>query len=91
MSKKNDIHYWYAIMEPSLLRLLRQLGVEFEYLGGLVNYFGMRQPCFADIKRLIALMKENRRDVWDLITDKGRVCAIQGEHPFKEEVDLTSA
>ena len=85
MSKNNDVHYWYAIMEPSLLRLLSQYGVQFVNLGGLVDYFGKRQPCFADIRQMSAYMYENRRDVWDLLTDKGKVCAMRGDHPFKEE------
>ena len=91
MSKKNDIHYWYAIMEPSLLRLLSQFGVQFMNLGGLVEYFGKRQPCFADVKKMSAYMHENRREVWDLLTDKGKVCAMQGEHPFKEKEALSSS
>lgn len=90
MSKKNDIHYWYAIMEPSLLRLLSRFGVRFENLGGLVDYYGMRQPCFADIRKMSAFMLKNRPDVWDLLTDKGRICDVQGEHPFQENEQLST-
>jgi N-acyl amino acid synthase of PEP-CTERM/exosortase system len=47
-----------AVMEPSLIRLLARSGLDFEALGGLVDYHGKRQPCVA---RLTDMVDHSRR------------------------------
>lgn len=46
-----------AVMEPSLLRILARLGLDFERLGPLVEHHGRRQPCIA---RLVDLLRGSR-------------------------------
>ncbi|WJW74469.1 PEP-CTERM/exosortase system-associated acyltransferase [Thiohalobacter sp. IOR34] len=72
MSVERCISHWYAVMEPSLLRLLTRFGIVFQPLGGLVDYHGLRQPCVASIDEVLAGIYFKRRDVWMLITDGGR-------------------
>ena len=64
-----------AVMEPRLLRLLARLGFHFEPLGPLVEYHGLRQPCFAELGALFARVGVERREVWEVTTDRGRVFA----------------
>jgi len=71
MSAAHKIAIWYAVMEPSLLRLLERFGIHFVPIGGMVNYHGMRQPCYGAIDRVLAGIWQRRPDVWRLITDGG--------------------
>jgi N-acyl amino acid synthase of PEP-CTERM/exosortase system len=72
MSAEHGIHYWYAVMEPSLLRLLQRFGIRFESIGPLVNYHGERQPCFAISDQVLGNIRSECYSVWELITDRGR-------------------
>jgi len=49
-SKKLGIHYWYAAMERKLQRLLRRFHLVFEQIGAVVDYNGLRVPCFGMIQ-----------------------------------------
>lgn len=62
LSVCNDITHWVAVMEPSLLRLLNRFGIRFHPIGGLIDYHGLRQPCYAeveDIKRGVQYREQN--------------------------------
>jgi N-acyl amino acid synthase of PEP-CTERM/exosortase system len=61
-----------AVMEPFLLKSLAQLGVHFTNVGSTVHYHGERQPCYADLAALLSRAKEERPDVWNVLTDCGR-------------------
>ena len=71
MSADHNVKYWYAVMEPSLLRLLSRFGICFNPIGPVVNYHGMRQPCFANADEVLAGIYHQRQDIWELITDDG--------------------
>ncbi len=71
MSAQHGIRYWYAVMEPSLLRLLTRFGIHFTSIGPAVNYHGARQPCFADASAVLSEMRRVCFPVWDLITEGG--------------------
>lgn len=73
MSLKHNITHLCAVMEPALLRLVSRLGLCFEPVGELVEYHGLRQPCFAPIKDLIAKVREVREDMWEAGTEGGRL------------------
>ena len=73
LSMANNIDYWYAVMEPSLLRLLTRFGIHFGKIGGLIDYHGKRQPCFASVRHLVQSMSEERKDVWNLVTNGGEL------------------
>ncbi len=74
MSWEHGITHWSAVMEPALLRLISRLGIGFSPLGPLVDHHGMRQPCYGDINEVLAGIKSQQSDVWELITDAGRYC-----------------
>jgi N-acyl amino acid synthase of PEP-CTERM/exosortase system len=61
----------FAIMEPSLLRLLARLGIYFRPIGELVPYHGMRQPCHIEANTLLDRLKNERYDVWRVMTRDG--------------------
>jgi N-acyl amino acid synthase of PEP-CTERM/exosortase system len=62
-----------AIMEPALLRLVARLGLHFEPLGPQVPYHGWRQPCYCDLTLLFERLAREQPDVWEVITDCGRL------------------
>jgi N-acyl amino acid synthase of PEP-CTERM/exosortase system len=72
MSVKHGITHWTAAMEPALLRMLKQFGVEFDHVGPVLEYHGRRRPAFTEAASMIEGAKKRRPDVWSLVTDNGR-------------------
>ncbi len=72
LARDHGIDHVCAIMEPALLRLLRRFGIRFTPIGPMLEYHGLRQPCYAEIDELLANVEAERRDVWEVITDCGR-------------------
>ncbi|MCR8915026.1 PEP-CTERM/exosortase system-associated acyltransferase [Marinobacter panjinensis] len=72
MSVKHNVTHWMAIMEPTQLRLLKRFGVEFDHVGPVIEYHGLRRPAFTEAASLINGILRRRPDVWDLITESGR-------------------
>ncbi len=72
MSVDNGITHWCAIMQPTLLRVLARMGIEFERIGPRVSYHGRRQPVLADADALLAGIWERQPELWAVITDGGR-------------------
>jgi N-acyl amino acid synthase of PEP-CTERM/exosortase system len=73
MSAEHNITHWYAVMDVSLLRLLRRFGINFVPIGDLVDYHGLRQPCFGSVDEVLAGIWNKRLDIWQLITADGAV------------------
>lgn len=73
MSAQHGITQWYAVMEPALLRLLSRFGIRFQQIGGPIEYHGRRQPCYGEVNDVLAGIWRRRRDVWELITNKGQI------------------
>lgn len=71
MSAARDVKYWYAVMEPALLRLLKRFGIQFHPIGPVIDYHGQRQPCFAAADEVLNEMHRVCFDVWQLITADG--------------------
>jgi N-acyl amino acid synthase of PEP-CTERM/exosortase system len=67
------IRHVCAVMEPALLRLLGRMGFRFEPLGPPVEYYGLRQPCYATVAQLLARFELERRELWETATDFGRL------------------
>jgi N-acyl-L-homoserine lactone synthetase/HPt (histidine-containing phosphotransfer) domain-containing protein len=63
---------WCAVMENSLLRLLKSSAIHFRPLGPLVEYHGLRQPCCANIKEIAARMQVERPEIWAFVTHNGQ-------------------
>jgi N-acyl amino acid synthase of PEP-CTERM/exosortase system len=71
MSWKHEITHWTAVMEPALLRLISRLGIEFSPLGPMVQYHGLRQPCYGEANVVLAGLRLHRPEAWALITEGG--------------------
>jgi N-acyl-L-homoserine lactone synthetase len=67
-SLEMGLTHWCALMEPTLLRLLRAGGVRFVALGPLVEAYGQRQPSAAAIDFALADGKRRRPDLYRFIT-----------------------
>lgn len=72
MSARHHITHWYAVMEPSLVRLLTRFGIKFRRIGPVVEYHGRRQPCFASVDDVLRGIGQARPEVWRLVTSNGR-------------------
>jgi N-acyl amino acid synthase of PEP-CTERM/exosortase system len=81
MSVEHGITEWFAVMEPTLLRLLARFGIYFSPIGPMVNYHGMRQPCHANVESLLGRVRKERIDVWEVITDNGTLLDRENQ-PF---------
>ena len=63
--------HWLAVMQPTLLRLLRGDGLRFEPLGPLVTYHGRRQPVMANLHTMLAGVEREQPAVWQYLTKGG--------------------
>jgi N-acyl amino acid synthase of PEP-CTERM/exosortase system len=79
MSLEHGIEEWFAVMEPTLLRLLTRFGIHFAPIGPMVDDHGLCVPCHANIKALLARVHQERIDVWEFATDNGRMLHQKGE------------
>ncbi|MDA0990898.1 MAG: PEP-CTERM/exosortase system-associated acyltransferase [Verrucomicrobia bacterium] len=70
-SVREGLTHWCAVTEPRLLRLLGRLGIHFNPIGDLVEFHGLRQPCFIELETLLRRTRDERPDVWSLITANG--------------------
>ena len=73
MSAEEGIKHWFALMEPSLLKLLKRFGIEFSCIGDPIEHRGLRQPCYALIDDVALGIWEKRPDIWRFITKNGEV------------------
>ena len=71
MSASMGLTHWCAVMEHSLLRLLRMSGIHLQSLGPAVEHHGLRQPSWGRIDDVLARMREERPAVWEYLTDSG--------------------
>jgi len=72
ISAENNIHYWYAIMEPALMRVFSTLGIHFIGIGPLLNLYGMRQPCVIKVDDLLDSVAKKDLAYWNMLTNNGQ-------------------
>ncbi|CAG1020648.1 hypothetical protein DOJK_00491 [Patescibacteria group bacterium] len=75
ISVTHDIHYWYALMEPSLKRIFATLGVNFIQLGAITespHYHGERAPYVIKLTDLLHDVTAKNSDYWNMLTDSGK-------------------
>ncbi|SFI96833.1 PEP-CTERM/exosortase system-associated acyltransferase [Nitrosomonas sp. Nm34] len=77
---KNDIYYWLSSMNPALNRLLNFYGMQFDPIGPLVNHHGLRRPYYVCLLDVLERMYTNHREIWELVTDNGRIWPAKLEH-----------
>jgi N-acyl-L-homoserine lactone synthetase len=71
LSAESELTHWCAIMERTLLRLLRATGIHFVAVGPTVEYHGTRQPAVCGIGNMLSRMKLEQPSAWAYITDNG--------------------
>jgi N-acyl amino acid synthase of PEP-CTERM/exosortase system len=71
VSAESELTHWCAIMERTLLRLLRATGIHFVGVGPAVEYHGTRQPAVCGIGNMLSQMKLEQPAIWAYITDNG--------------------
>lgn len=71
-SEKQKLEYFYALMEPSLMRLLSRFGIVFNSIGPIVNCYGLRQPCVSKIETILLGLYYHKRETWEFITENGK-------------------
>ncbi|MFQ5533357.1 MAG: PEP-CTERM/exosortase system-associated acyltransferase [Sphingomonadales bacterium] len=69
MSRANGITHWCAIMEPTLLRILARMGVYLHPFGPLVEYHGLRQPCYGKFLDIFDGLRKRRPDIWKAVAE----------------------
>jgi len=72
MSNEKEIYYWYAVMEPSFLRFLSTLGINFNSIGPLTDYHGNRLPCVIKVSDLLSGVAKKNPELWEIISNKGQ-------------------
>ncbi len=72
ISAEHDIQYWYAVMEPALLRFLSTLGISFIHIGPLTNYHGKRQPSVIKVSHLLNGVANRHPELSDMLTLRGK-------------------
>jgi N-acyl amino acid synthase of PEP-CTERM/exosortase system len=73
MSQESGVTHWCAVMMPSLLRLLGRLGIHFLPMGPMVEFHGLRQPCYRDLTELLEQAHAEQPAIWAFLTDRGRL------------------
>ncbi len=68
-SSERGVTDWFAVMEPSLLRLLRRFSIYFTPVGPLVEHHGMRQPCHANADILLGKVRQENHGLWEFLTE----------------------
>ncbi len=68
MSRDHEIRLWVAVMEPTLLRLLRRFGIYFTPVGEPVQYHGLRVPCVGPVDSVMDGIRSNFPEVFEFIT-----------------------
>jgi N-acyl-L-homoserine lactone synthetase len=71
ISGQVGLTHWCALMESSLLRLLRATAIYFEAIGPAVDFQRRMQPVVWDISTGLAGLRRERPDVWGYITGNG--------------------
>ncbi|RNC64652.1 MAG: PEP-CTERM/exosortase system-associated acyltransferase [Desulfuromonadales bacterium] len=83
MSSEHQVTHWFAIMEPSLIRLLAKLSIYFKPTGTLINYHGMRQPCYIEFSELLRRVHSEQPQIWEVLTNRGQLdVGSQGHHGY---------
>jgi N-acyl amino acid synthase of PEP-CTERM/exosortase system len=67
ISNEHKIDYVAAVMKTGLISILEKFGIDFEPLGGLVDYHGVRQPCVVVLADLIERSRMHCTPLWQFV------------------------
>ena len=65
--------HWCAVMERTLLRLLRSSAIYFLPVGPTVEYHGLRQPAIFTLADGLERMRRENEEIWSLLTQDGKL------------------
>ena len=68
MATEHGLEYCYAAMEPTLLRLLKRFGINFQALSMPVEYHGMRVPSIFPVKDIFKAM-QNHTELREIVLE----------------------
>ncbi len=71
ISGQNHLTHWCAMMEHSLLRLLRATSIYFQPVGPTVEHHGTRQPAIVALDSMLNRIRRERPQVWSFLTNNG--------------------
>jgi N-acyl-L-homoserine lactone synthetase len=83
ISAEHELTHWCAIMERTLLRLLRATAIHFLPVGPVVEYHGLRQPAVCGIAAMLNRMKLEQSAVWAYVTENG---TLWSEAPIAQRI-----
>ncbi len=72
ISKEQNIQYWFAVMEPALLRFLSTMGINFVNIGPFTEYHGKRKPSLIKVSDLLNGVLLKKPSLWQLLTNNGQ-------------------
>ncbi len=75
MSLQHGITHWCALMEPTLIRMFSAMSIRFQPIGSLVEYRGLRQPCYIDVYAMLDAVMGERPAFWQIISAGGSLRA----------------
>ena len=68
-SKRRKITHWYAVMTSGIATLLGRFGIDFQAIGGPVDYHGIRTPYLGEIAKIEQSMSDADPDLYkDFVT-----------------------
>lgn len=67
VSRELGLTHWCALMERSLLRLLRAAAIQFHPIGLPVAHHGLRQPAFGMIGQIISRVRNEKPAIWSFV------------------------
>lgn len=71
VSGEQGLTHWCAIMEKTLLRLLRSTSIYFVPVGPTIEYHGLRQPAVWTLEDGLERMRRENPLVWSFLTENG--------------------
>jgi N-acyl-L-homoserine lactone synthetase len=80
VSQEMELTHWCAVMERSLLRLLKLSSIHFHALGPAVAYHGFRQPAAGSIAGILGRIHQEQELVWRYLTADGALCPSRFAH-----------
>lgn len=75
MSLQHGITHWCAMMEPTLIRMFSAMAIRFLPIGPMVEFRGLRQPCYIDVYAMLNAVMRERPAFWQIISAGGSLRA----------------
>lgn len=76
VSRDLGLTHWCAIMERSLLRLLRATAIHFCPIGPLIAHHGLRQPAYGKIGQILSRLRSEKPAIGNFIDPDGVVSSM---------------